>query len=475
MRILLVHPTYERWTRTPVDSEPDYAPFLGVNTLATVLEDSGHDVVVLDELAKWFMDKRSGYMDWLSRVLLIVEQEKIEVLGITVLTHFRALALRIAQEAKRVKPSLHVILGGPHATFAPEMLLQHYQHVVTAIVRGEGEVVFPLLVDRLRRRKGFSDLRGVVSSAATGSQPRVEGDIPIVRYDRYMKLSENKGFARGLVMATRGCPHHHCVFCTTQALRRVQLGRDLDDVVSEIRGLKDCNVRSLMFQDDVFFGNPIEIDSLFSKLDEASIEFDEHYAHCRSRDLTRELAQALRRTNRNWRFFIGLESGSPVMRRSLQKYLGAVTNETILQGVEHMHRNGISLGLFLIFGTPGERLSHIAETYQMVKKISPSDCFCGVLRIYPGTALAEQAVKEGIFRESDWYDKIDQPFFFYPQGDDYYQARAACELFHEWFVSERIRRHPEQSVDEALHRDTAEDRKKIDEWKTRIVDYVNPV
>ena len=127
-------------------------------------------------------------------------------------------------------------------------------------------------------------------------------------------------------------------------MRHFPVGRDLEDLATEIGHLKAWGVRELMFQDNVFMTDPLAIEGLFKRLDKTEVVFDEHYAHCRSRDLNESCAEALDKTNRNWRFFIGLESGSPRLRSELHKYPFAVSNSQILEGVRSMQSAIFPLG-----------------------------------------------------------------------------------------------------------------------------------
>jgi radical SAM superfamily enzyme YgiQ (UPF0313 family) len=152
----------------------------------------------------------------------------------------------------------------------------------------------------------------------------------------------------------------------------------------------------------------------------------------------------------------------------LNKSDGNVDNEHIRQGVKSMQEKGISVGLFLMFGAPGETIETICETYRLVKEIKPTDAFCSVLRIYPGTTVCHRAIQEGRFDEAQWIDRLGQPVFFYPQGDDYYCAKAACEMFIEHFSSEDIRQHSEQSVDGEVVTTNRIELEKIAQWKSNL-------
>src|SRR3990172_10881074 len=63
------------------------------------------------------------------------------IVGISCLTTSRYDALELAQMTKSAHPEMHIVMGGPHATFVDGPIL-HRVEAVEAIVRGEGENTF---------------------------------------------------------------------------------------------------------------------------------------------------------------------------------------------------------------------------------------------------------------------------------------------------------------------------------------------
>ena len=153
MKLLLVHPTCERWCGTPIETEPAYAPSFGVNSLATALENKGHDVFVLDELAKWLLDKHNGYLDWTSLTLQLIEDAQYRSAWDYRPDSLPALALQIAKAAKQTDRHPRVVLGGPHATFTHQQLLAAFPNTIDAVVVGEGETAFAALVEAFAEGK----------------------------------------------------------------------------------------------------------------------------------------------------------------------------------------------------------------------------------------------------------------------------------------------------------------------------------
>jgi len=480
MKILLVHPTFDTKDKkiwlTPEQLPP---PFLGVNLLATILENEGYDVEVLDELFKYYLDIKDGYKTWWERIKEIIEKKDIDILGITVLTHFRTLCFRIAQLVKKLKPDIKIIFGGPHASFTPRQIFEAFPNTIDAIVVKQGEYAIRQIAIKVKEKK--NDFY-TIENVATPERPDIPNletmkpintdvdENPAIDYKRYLKLIPG-GIKKAMVITSRGCPHQKCIFCSAPSLTPGYSTRLIDKVYEDISSLKKYGVCDVEFHDEVFLLDHQRLKDIFSDLKNKKIVFDNFYCHCRPVDLTDINVKTIKNTIpnpiKNWKIFIGLESGSEKLRKTLCKFKSSpVTNNTIIRNFLNAKEIlGDQIGVFLIFGTEGETVDTIKETYDLLKVIEPFDAFCSILRVYPGTKLCKTAIEKRIFKKNYWIKKPDNPFFFYPQGKDYYLARAAVELFTQRFSSEKIRAKAEQSLDPYLYSDNEADREQINKEK----------
>ena len=131
MKILLVSPSQ----RTVYGSEmkPSYAP-LGLLYIAACLEKESHKVE--------FLDFDNDYMDR-NKFKNFVLRFKPEVVGITSTTSTINHAKQIARDVKNIS-NIPIIVGGIHATIAPEDILK--EDFIDFIVVGEGEVTIIKLI-----------------------------------------------------------------------------------------------------------------------------------------------------------------------------------------------------------------------------------------------------------------------------------------------------------------------------------------
>jgi len=96
-----------------------------------------------------------------------------------------------------------VVLGGPHVSALPHEALRH----ADAIVIGEGEMVWPQVIEDFERGRWSAIYRG---------RPADLRGMPAPRWD----LIRGRGYGRAVTIATRGCVHQ-CGF--TQMYRQGRL------------------------------------------------------------------------------------------------------------------------------------------------------------------------------------------------------------------------------------------------------------
>ena len=144
---------------------------LGLGTINAVLRDAGFD----SRLANF------SRFTW-SQVESALREIRPRILGISLFTFNRGAALKIAQVARKVDPSVFVVVGGPHATHLAERVLAHHP-AVDAVAIGEGEETLLELKTTQQQMLQHpwarpAKARGIISYAASGSPGRPGPDPP---------------------------------------------------------------------------------------------------------------------------------------------------------------------------------------------------------------------------------------------------------------------------------------------------------
>ncbi|MBZ5612879.1 MAG: B12-binding domain-containing radical SAM protein [Acidobacteriia bacterium] len=224
-KVVLFYPPYE--------GPPLGAP-LSLLALAGPLLEAGFQVKLVDNLIA---------PDYQTAILQ--EVEDAICLGISVLTgpHIGA-AIRVASAVKKCRPDVPIVLGGWHPTLATEQTLR--EAFVDAIVRGQGEITFLELVQRIAQQQDWHGVRGVSFKEDGRIHHEPErpvaniNDLPPPAYhlgDPGMYAKES-GLRQLAYTTSVGCPYQ-CNYCTDQvfykrrfnAYRPERVVADLTDLV----------------------------------------------------------------------------------------------------------------------------------------------------------------------------------------------------------------------------------------------------
>ncbi len=305
------------------------------------------------------------------------------------------------------------LLGGQHATLAPECL----EHLpgLNAVCVGEGEQPMLELVEALQAGKSVDAIRNLWIRKQDGTlirnptRPFIENldDLPFVDRELFdYQAIVNSDFDTALFMFSRGCPYN-CTFCSNHALRVKQEGRyvrfrSVESCLHEIREVSHrYRVKALYFNDDCFTARRDFVEEFCARYkEELSLPFD---INARPETLNDDMCRRLKEAGCR-RISIGIENGSEKFRREV---LGrSTTNEQIVRAFEACRKAGLKTKSFNIVGFPMETPAIFRETVELNARIHPDSVIIGIFEPYPGTKLAEVCLKEGFMNPGH----MDQAF-----------------------------------------------------------------
>ena len=184
----------------------------------------------------------------------IIENEAPSIVGISAsYTTYSTEALEVARVAKEVDKNIVTIMGGTHATFFPQHLLQYT--FVDYVVRGEGETPFAHLVESVQRGENpRSKVIDGVSFRSDGhfhiSEINVEKEIDLLP-DRRTISSETYRINKkkyAFFLTSRGCPFN-CSFCGKPPVPYRK--RSLASIERELYECIDLGIEAIDFEDDM--------------------------------------------------------------------------------------------------------------------------------------------------------------------------------------------------------------------------------
>jgi len=384
--------------KLPPNSRRDH---IGIGYLAAVLRAQGISVHLLDTpMLDWGVRRTLGYLGSFTA----------KIVGISALQAQSEGAVGIAKGLRARGWDMPIVLGGQFPTFCYDRLLADFPEI-SAIIRGEGEVSFLELVQRMLGGKVWEDCPGAAfrkngEIVANPLPPLVE-DLDSLPFPARDTLPQVRSLgALVSVSSSRGCPAR-CSFCSIHNFYRLAKGpiwraRSTASVMEEIRKLvKDYEVREFNFVDDNFIGGGEKSKRRAREISEALIKENigvSFSLSCRVSDVEEELFALLKRAGLS-AVCIGIESGN---QRQLDTYNKGVTVEDNKRALHILRKVGVEPGIGFIMGdpylTPAELLENMKFLKEMGIKLSELSFPLGELWLFDGADILERLRAEGRVR-----------------------------------------------------------------------------
>ena len=313
---------------------------------------------------------------------------------------------------KEVSPNIITVGGGAHVTVCPEMVLGDPH--CDFIILGEAEESFADFVGKLNNHcRGFETVDGLGWKKTNGeivqnqkSNFTKELDVlPFPAYDimglkKYFGLQASHGLrhetAYSPVITSRGCPAR-CTFCSANKVWGWKYrSRSVENVIAELRLLKDTyDIKEIMFEDDNVTANRKFATSLFRRMVEEQFDFVWDTPNGVGIWTINEKLIDLMVESGCIRLNFPIESG---VQRVLDEVIAKPLDlDLVKRLVRHCQKIGLSHGIFLVVGMPGETVEEIWGSLKYCADIGCYSPHISVATPYPGTKLFDECVDKGYF------------------------------------------------------------------------------
>jgi len=367
-------------------------PPLGIGFLISVLRDAGHQVLFIDN----YLSPSSFLEDH------YLTDNKIDLVGIYANTICYRDTKRMLYQMQMLREKGdwkgRIIVGGPHASVAPDSIPQFVDHIVI----GEGEHAILDIVDgasnRVNRKDFITDL----------------DDLPMPAYDYFAHLPYDFGvkwFPQQPVFTmntSRGCPFG-CTFCSVASIwgRRYRYF-GAERVVKDIKHLvRHYGARGIYFREDNFTANRERTASFCEGLLLAGMDIK---WMCESRvdSLDRELIALMHRAGCE-ALYVGVESGSQRLLDFMKK---GITLDQVHNVFGWCRELGIKTAASFIVGVPTETPAERRMTVDLSRAIRPTTCSFNVFVGIPRSPLYDYVL------ENDLSGYVDDRGLVYLKGHD---------------------------------------------------------
>jgi radical SAM superfamily enzyme YgiQ (UPF0313 family) len=429
-KVLIVFPDIFREFKTAKYPIQALYPNYGMNSLAIVLRNQGYYTKVIDSLYSFALSQNTNILSFIKSNIHTLN---FDIVGISVLSPFRKIAVDIAKFVRKTNPHTKIIFGGPHVSLLGPDILKRYSNLIDALVLGEGEETLPKLIQAFEDKRDFSTVRGIAyingSNKIKMTPPRPEitelDEIPLPNYDQYAEVLPDGKIPTISIITSRGCPYN-CNFCSSKKLWKKVRNRSPENILKEIECLVEkYKVDEIRIWDDIFGINKKQAIAVFKSIVSRKINIRIGYLNTRIDVIDEEFLYWYKKAGGKGIFY-GLESGSENVRKHMNKNF---TNEKVIEISKATKKYGLLLGFFLIFGYPGETISDIRMTYRLLEEIKPDQIVYNLALIYPRTKLFEKAKEEGKVKIENWLDE-SPAFFPYTNSE---LAKGCMALFDQTF------------------------------------------
>lgn len=392
MKILLTNPK----TVNVFESFGFVFPPLGLLYVAAAAEQGGHNVKIED-----FRVSRHSPASY--------DYQNYDIVGITTDTRRFRGAMEIAKSAKTLGRT--VVMGGPHPAFSEEEILK--SGYVDFIVKGEGEITFPELLDGIEKGADLSSIKGLSylkeGSIVSTPQPELIKDLDalplparhLTDIEAYKRAGLRYGGKRpvAVISSSRGCTHN-CNFCLTPRMYgNVWRARSAVSVMAEIKELyHKYGYRAIAFCDDNFTVSPERVKEICSMIIESGLDIwwwclSTPNTLLKNEDMVRLMAKSGAKT-----IYIGVES---VNMSTLKDFNKGLTTDIPRKAVNLLKDNGIEVFASYILGGINDDLKMMLNTMKFARELDTSVAQFTILTPYPGTALHKNI--SNLLRHRKWH------------------------------------------------------------------------
>ncbi len=375
--------------------------------ISSILKIGGHEVVVLDDVAEYYLHKKTRLKfvlkDFLPDIAIINTSMP------SILTE----DMGAARIIKRENPEAIIIMIGVAPTLITNEILK--EGIVDICIRNEPEMIVKDICERVASGRTWKKVAGI--SFRHGRRYVKNPDAPLVDLDSlpmpdfesmpldaYKTPIDRKRSV--LIDVSRGCPYK-CIYCTgTRFYGHNFRHRKPEAVLDEIEHVHGLGVRKILFWADTFTFNKKFVIELCNGMVDRGLERDMSWVvNSRVNTVDPEMLKSMDKAG-CFLIAFGVESGVQEILNYMNK---GITLEQTRKAFAWIKDTSIESASHIVFGlAPFETEETIKKTLEFVKEIKPNYANFHVATPYPGTELYKKYDEKGYIINKD-YTRLESP------------------------------------------------------------------
>jgi len=385
---------------------PNYSP--AIETLSACLKEAGNDVSLIH------VNEKFCPLDF-DEIYGRVKEYSPDIIGITCTTNVFSVGNEIAGEIKKRGYSKMIIMGGIHATIAPDDLEESN---FDAFSVGEGERTLPELCRRMGNGEDIYSVKGMIfkkdGEIINTGAPEVilsldeipPRDFEIMNISELLKL-KNGYFDTAF---SRGCPFM-CSFCINHTLKN-QYKQSCDGKYyrcqSVDRAIGDLHIvidkyhdlikvvdleHDLLLMDKNWFRDFAERfkNDFFEK-------YGIKYVISSRADMIDEDTVILLKKSGCEFIGIGVEAGSEDVRNGILRK--NIYDKSLKNAFDLLNKYELRSLAFFMIGVPGESHETIKKDLELIRRLKPSMIRMSIFQPFEGTELYKHCEDNDLFTDA---------------------------------------------------------------------------
>lgn len=406
MKIMLATLSIEPASRS--EHNPNTAYSIGLAYIHSCLEKDGHEVklLFLNNYDEEFSEQK---------FFECFDKFKPQIVGFQIFSMNRVSTFKAIEKLKSCSPKTHIIIGGIHTSVMYEQIIEKYPHVIAVI--GEGEYTVSELVNAIESSAALETVDGIAfykNGCVVQTKPReLINDLDSVPFPKHEVFFDNEpNRTVGHIITSRGCPYD-CSFCCLKVIsRRKYRKRNITNVVTEIKYLKQKypRLKHIQIHDDTFLLDNLRVIHFCKMAIDANLELT-FECSARVKPISSEMFYWMERAGFT-KIMFGLETGSEKLLKSIHKN---VTKNDVINLFEILKPFKFAITTFLMCGFPGEDNKTISETIKLVQTTQKIHynwiAGVGKLWVYPGTEVYDLMKNAGKIDDDFWLSDKTVPYY----------------------------------------------------------------
>ena len=350
--------------------------------------------------------------DRLGELFQKIEEFQPDYLTITAMSGEIKFFLTLLKKIKSHYPKLYVVLGGPHATFSPNIIKNEF---IDAVCRGEGEEAFAEFLEKHPSKDYFSvrnfsfKKNGLVIHNPL--RPLIDiNQLPFPDFDFIPRQVSEKI----VLFISRNCIFN-CSYCFNKEYREMyrECGHkttyrhlSVDRAIAQLKFLKkkyEGKFKYFYFDDDIF---PVKTEWLAEFSRRYPIEVGMPFHVGLNPALVKESTIDFLKKAGCFSMNLAIESGSERIREIMNR--PKMRNEDLIKACHIIKKYGIYIESQNIIMSPTETIDEAKQTLDLNIACKVDYGVIGKFQPYPGTRMSKFAIEQGLLDEESLIDRLPE-------------------------------------------------------------------